>query len=149
MLYGQERRVVSTGSLQQCFPIKLFHKRTLFHCNTSEPYHPSMIESVFPCGHDPPGQQFFTGRSAGLLPCAARSTVFVAKFFHKRTLFHCTSEPYHKSMLESVLPEVVAVEEGVFCYRGVIQESLGNAGEGRQDFRQPPKSRPLTIHASF
>jgi len=108
VLYAQECRIVSTGSLQQCFLIKLFHKRTLFHCNTSEPYHPSMIKSVFPCGNDSPGQQFFTGRSAGLLPCAGRSTVFVAKFFHKRTLFHCTSEPYHKSMLESVLPEVVA-----------------------------------------
>ena len=55
VLYGQERRIVSTESLQQCFPIKLFHKRTLFHCNTSEPYHPSTIESVFPCGHDSPG----------------------------------------------------------------------------------------------
>ena len=95
------------------FPEKLFHKRTLFHCNTSEPYHPSMIG----CGHDPPGQQFFTGRSAGLLPCAARSTVFVAKLFHKRIIFYCTSEPYHPSVLESVLPEVVAVEAEVFCYR--------------------------------
>jgi|SouAtlMetagenome_1021521.scaffolds.fasta_scaffold34470_1 hypothetical protein len=79
VLHRQELRIVSAGSLQQCFPIKLFHKRTLFQCNTSGPYHPSMIESVFPCGHDSPGQQCYTGQERRIVTARSSQHCFRVK----------------------------------------------------------------------